>query len=101
MAVPTDDTLTESPHNLIFGQLGIASFIVFFFFILIALTWFVTMGCPTGDRVTIRGVLIGAMVIIIIILFYANKTPAYISSTMEPHVRLLFCDNLRVSSLLT
>lgn len=91
--LPDDDTLVQQPSTLLFGVMGIATFIFFFFVLVIAIAWVFTSACPVSERITIRSVFIAIFGIIIVILLFADREPRYISSDMTPHVRQwsIFC----------
>jgi 4-amino-4-deoxy-L-arabinose transferase-like glycosyltransferase len=77
----------QQPSALLFGVMGIATFIVFFFIIVIAIVWIFTTACPMSERLTVRTLFVAIFGIIVVILLFADREPRYVSGDMTPHVR--------------
>jgi heme/copper-type cytochrome/quinol oxidase subunit 2 len=84
--LPDDDAQVQQTSTLLFGVMGIATFIIFFFVLVITIVFIFTSACPMSERLTIRSIFIGVFGIIIIILIFADREPRYVSADMEPHV---------------
>lgn len=87
----TDDVVSSltNASTLVFGVMGVGTFLIFFFAILILLIWIFSIPCATTDKVISRIVSVVLFVIVVLILIFAPQQSQYATSVYEVQVSVL------------
>jgi len=84
-AVSDDQLLRANPSSLIFGVMGVGTFLVFFFAISLTFIWVLAIPCTGSDKLLARGISTLVFIIIMLILFFAPHSSRYANANLEPH----------------
>lgn len=84
----TDDaasTVTNT-SNLVFGIMGVGTFLLFFFFVVVVLIWIFSTPCGTKNKVLSRMISVIVFVIVFLVLIFADHASPYAPSDNEVKV---------------
>jgi hypothetical protein len=85
----TDDaasTVTNS-SSLVFGIMGVGTFLMFFFFVVVILIWIFSTPCGTTSKVLSRIISVVIFVAVFLVLIFADHQSQFASSSYQEEVR--------------
>ena len=84
----SDDEIARlQDHTLIMGVMGVGTFVLGFFFLVVAIIWFLSYSCAPVIKSVWRGVSTALFFIAALIMVYAPRTNQYEDTSFEPDVR--------------
>lgn len=91
----TDDSTSVALNNstLVFGIMGIGTFLLFFFFIVVAIIWVFSTPCATGTKVLSRVVSVVIFLVVFLVLIFADRQSQYKTNGFEVEVMMSFIRN--------
>lgn len=84
----TDDTTSTvtNSSSLVFGIMGVGTFLMFFFFVVVILIWIFSTPCGTASKVLSRIISVVIFVAVFLILIFADHESQFAQSTYEQEV---------------
>ena len=86
-----DEIARLQDHTLIMGVMGVGTFVLGFFFLVVAVIWFLSYSCAPVVKSVWRGVSTGLLFVAALIMVYAPRTNQYEDTSFEPDVRNSIC----------
>jgi hypothetical protein len=86
----SDDSLNiEQSHTLVLGVMGVGTFLLVFFLVLLSLVWFLSYSCAPTIKSVWRAVSTSMFLITFLVLLYAPRNNRYENNNLEPPVSAL------------
>ena len=81
----TDDAASNvtKTSSLVFGIMGVGTFLLFFFFVVVVLIWIFSTPCGTKNKVLSRMISIIVFAIVFLVLIFADHQNPYAPSDNE------------------
>lgn len=81
-----DDLFVENPKTLLFNNLGVGTFIVFFLAGVLFFVWFFSFGCSPVNKSLARGIAFLILIFTTVLLIFAPRTSRFVPTALEPEV---------------
>ena len=86
-AVGDDDiSIVQNPHQLVLGTMGIGTFLIFFFSVVLAIVWYFSVACQVIEKSIARGVSLLLFTITMLVIVFAEREPKFSQSGYENNV---------------
>jgi hypothetical protein len=85
----TDDAASTvaNSSSLVFGIMGVGTFLMFFFFVVVILIWIFSTPCGTTSKVLSRIISVVIFVAVFLVLIFADHQSQFASSSYQEEVR--------------
>ena len=86
VAETDDGSAIQQQHYLIMNVMGIGTFLILFFGVMLAIVWFLSYSCAPVVKSVWRGVTGTLFVLTALILWYAPRSNRFENNSLEPAV---------------
>jgi hypothetical protein len=81
-----DLSVVQNPHQLVLGTMGIGTFLIFFFSVILAAVWYFSVACRIVEKTIARGVSLLLFTITMLVIVFAEREPKFSHSGYQNNV---------------